>query len=418
MDETQFQEKVLKGVDTLSEQQSKFQSQQDQLIQNYDQLTSETKTAMEELTKAKNELNSQSDVLKKVQRVQMQLGREQRMAFGDPIKRICANEEFAARINAAVRVAMDNSGDMLGLAKSIMSRALGEDSSPGSNYINAELSREIYDTLGTYGIWNTFAVRRMGTKQTKLIVNTARPVANFILTEGGTISDDTNKAGTTVTAEAEIIAVLLNISLQLLEDAETDIAEEVLRDFLEAYAYRLDFATLQGDGTADATHGGMTGVFEGGTASVAATGNTTVETTDLEDWTKCLLTVDPIVLSRMAKWWMHPQILVRSLSVKDGNGRPIFLTATEAPTPSGIGSILGYPVELAFAAPSANTTSSKVAVFGDPNGNVVGLRRDFGFEASEHHKWSQLQRSYRGFGRACNKIRRAQAFGVLTLAAS
>jgi HK97 family phage major capsid protein len=115
---------------------------------------------------------------------------------------------------------------------------------------------------------------------------------------------------------------------------------------------------------------------------------------------------------------MHPQILVRALHTKDLNGRPIFLTATEAPTMGGIGSILGFPVVPAHAAPSANTTSSKVAVFGDPSGLVVGLRNGFEMEASDHAGFTTYERYFRGVARAGVKIRRAEAFAVLTLAAS
>jgi len=423
--EPEFQKKVLDGVGELKSAQEKqgedlvtIKTQTDQLTDNYDQLDQDTKKAFEDLTKVKNECNSISDINQKLRKVQLQLGRERSMAFGDPVKALVGNEELRARINAAVRMAASNGADMHSVAKSIMSKALGEDSAPGSNYINAELAAEIYDTLASYGVWNTFSVRRMSTKQSKLIVNTARPEAYVILQEGGTIPDDANKAGTTVTQEAEIIAVLLNVSMQLLEDSESDIAEEAMRDFMEAFAFRLDYLTLRANGTADATNGGMTGAFEFGTAAVAAAGNTTMETLDLEDVTNCMLSVDPAVLARPCRWWLNPQILVRMLHIKDGNGRPIFLTATEAPTAGGIGSILGYPTTLAHAAPNANGAGSKVATFGDPGALSVGVRTDYKFESSDHHKWSELQRSYRGHGRAAVKGRRAQGLAVLTTAAS
>lgn len=115
---------------------------------------------------------------------------------------------------------------------------------------------------------------------------------------------------------------------------------------------------------------------------------------------------------------MHPHILARTLSVKDSTGRPLFQTAMEAPSFGAIGSILGFPVELCHAAPSTNSAGSKVAAFGDGNGFVVGLRRQITFEASDHHKWNTLQRSFRGYTRAGTKGRRADAFAILTTAAS
>jgi HK97 family phage major capsid protein len=421
----EFQKKVLDGVKDLKsaqeEQGNKLKTIEDQkkeLTCNYENLDNKTKQAFEDLTKLKNSANDVSATLNAVKRVQAQLKLERRAAFGDPVQRLLADEEKRYRINAAVRRAVSRDGDMQDVVKAIMGKALGEDSSPGSTMIDDALLREIYDTLASYGVWNTFGVRRMGTKTTKMPVQTARPVANFITTEGGTISDDSNKAGTSVSLEVEVIAVLLNVSLQLIQDSEFDVAADVLNDFVEAFNYRLDWAALQADGTADATDGGMTGAFQGGTAATAASGNTTMETLDFEDVTNCLLSVDSAVLSRAARWWMHPQILVRMLHIKDSNGRPIFLTANEAPAPGGIGSILGYPVTLAEAAPSANEASAKVAVFGDPNALVVGVRQDFGFEASDHHKWSELQRSFRAYGRAGVKIRRSNGLSVLTTAAS
>src|SRR5690606_36800668 len=127
----------------------------------------------------------------------------------------------------------------------------------------------------------------------------------------------------------------------------------------------------------DATDGGLTGMFAGGTAATAAVGNISFATLDLKDWTNCLLTVDPIVLNRPAKWLMHPQQLVRSLCTKDLNGRPLFLTALEAPATGGMGSILGYPVVPSFAALTANATSSKLEAFGDSQGLAMDIGMDF-----------------------------------------
>lgn len=433
--EGEFQTKVLGGIEAQKKQAEVIdgevkatRTKVDQLVGDYDRLSKETKGLFDDLSKLKKHANDSQgqfeETVKRMDQIQHSLHREARMAFGDPIRRIQADENLRLRFNAAVRLAISNNdGDMTRLVRSkfpsdFVKKALGEDSSPGSTIIDDALATEIYDTLAMYGIWNTFGVRRLSTKQTKYPVKTARPVANFVLTEAGTIADDTNKAGTSVTLEAEVIGVLLNVSLQLLQDAEVDITRDILDDFAEAFAYRLDWACTQADGGADATDGGMTGVFGGGgTAAAAAGTHSTVEATTLEDWTKCLLTVDPAVLSRQARWWMHPQILVRALSVKDSNGRSIFLPANEAPTVGGIGSILGYPVTPAHVCPTTNAATAKVAVFGDPAGQVVGIRTDYAFEASDQHRWNTYERSFRGVGRAGTKIRRALAYAVLTLTA-
>ena len=412
--EADFQKKVLDGVEALRGETKTLKTQQETLITNYDNLDKETKKAFEELTKVKNSAADLATTMVSLKKVQDALRMEQRMAYGNPIERLLGDPEKRERINLAVRMAMDNNGDF---ARRLAPRlkALGEDTSPGSTLINTQLAGEIYDVLAMYGSWNTLGVRRLGTKTTTYPIKTVRPVANFVLTEADTISDDTNKAGTSVDLTVEVIAVLLNVSLQLLQDAEFDVTADVLNDFTEAFNYRLDWAAFAADGTADATDGGNTGIFPFGTEAEAAAGNVTVEATELEDWTRCLTTVSSVVLTRPARWWMHPYILVRALSVKDSNGRPIFLTATEAPTRGGIGSILGYPVTLVEAAPSTNAADSTVAVFGDPQAMVVGVRQDFTFEASDHHKWNTLQRSFRAYGRAGVKGRRATGLATLTL---
>lgn len=419
-EQDQFEKQVLDGVKAV-------RSKQDELVANYDRLSGETKKAFEDLTAIKKSANdTQANFIEAVRRigvVEERLRAEVRAAYGCPIRRIIADDEMRTRLNLAVRLAMDKGGDMLKIQRAfpadLVKRALGEDASPGSTLLQGGLLREIYDTLSSYGIWNTFGVRQMGTKLTSMPIKTVRPVAKVITTEGDTLDDDANKAGTSVDLEVEVIAVLLNVSLQLLQDAEFDVTSDVMSDFAEAYAYRLDWLCTQADGTADATDGGMTGVFGGGgTAAAAAAGNTTVENTDMEDWQRCLLTVDEAVLTRPARWWMNRQMLVRALSVKDGDGRPIFLNANEAPSPGGIGSILGYPVTLGSVCPSTSAASAKVAVFGDPNGLVVGTRQDYVFEGSDHHKWNTLQRSFRAYGRAGVKVRRASSFAVLTLPAN
>ena len=429
-----FQERVLSGVQSLDAQIREGSKKYQKLE--------------EDFLKIKRVANDQqanaTAFIRQVKRLEDQMRLEKRHAFGDPVSRIQDDDELRARFNIAIRLACSKTTELVSrrLAdrakeitgfdidevardvraksiKDVVGRALGEDSSPGSTLIDDRLAREIYDTLALFGIWNTFQVDPVGAQTMKYPVTTARPTANFILTEASTISDG-SITGTSVSNVMEVIAVLLNVSLQVLEDSEFDVTSYVLDLFAEAYAERLDHACLNAAGAADATDGGMTGVFQGGTAATADAGagaDDTVEELEFEDWTRCLLTVDPVVLQRQAKWWLHPQILVRALSIKDGNGRPIFLTALEAPAASSIGTILGYPVVPAFKAPNTNSASQKVAVFGDPRGLVVGMRRSYTFEASDHARWTTLERSFRGWGRAGTKIRRALAFAVLTLGA-
>ncbi len=393
--EAEFQSEVLRGVGTLMDDMSR--------------LTSETRSAIDDLTQVKNHVESLDSTVAALRKVQHALSHEQRMAFGDPRQRILASEEKRAAFNAAVRNAC---------RVPVQTRDLGESSSPGSTLIAPELAHEIYNSLARYGAWSTLGVRRLGTLLTMYPVKTARSTANFVLTEGGAIAPDTSRAGSTVNLTVQVIGALLSVSRQLLEDADFDLTADILDDFVEAFNLRLDYAAFAANGTADATNGGMTGIFNAATAATAATGGTTIGALKVDDFVNVLTTVDSGVLNRACAWWVHPQTLARIVTVKDGIGRPIFLTANEAPTPSGIGTILGYPVHLVYAAPTTNTAGSTVAVFGDPQAAIVGLRTDFAFEASDEYLWNTYQRSFRGIGRAGVAIRKPSALAALKLAAS
>jgi HK97 family phage major capsid protein len=406
--EKEFQDKVLGGL-------GETKKTTDELVKNFDNLDSKTKSIFEDITKQKNEFEGLTGQVTAIEhsfkKLSLQLKNEQRLAYGDPVKRILADPDKKCLLNAKIRQAL---GAPL---SEDHQKAITSGSAPGSTYINDSLDTEIYDTLATYGIWNTFDVKTVSTRNNKFLVKTARPTAGFF-GEGVTITEDTAKAGTSVTAEAKGIKVVLSVPIELLDDSEVDLSEDILGDFLQAISYRMDWACLQADGTNDSTDGEMTGIFAGGTASVAASGNTTVETLDFEDYTKAMLSVDEGVLSRESRWWMHPRQLVRSLSVKDSNGRPIFLTALEAPTPAGIGSILGSAVVPSYAAPTANSASADIAVFGDPKGLVCGLRKGIEFAQSNEAKFVDYEATFRGVGRFGCKIRDAGAFAVLTTAAS
>jgi HK97 family phage major capsid protein len=413
----EFEKEVLASVKSI-------QTKQDELVSKYDNLQKETKTAFEDFTKVKNNLNSLDEFKTSLGKVQLQLRREQRMAFGDPVRRISADDELRTRLNGLVRVALAAKDPQVGkigedMLKGMTKRTLITSSTPGSTFMTTDLANEIYDVLGQFGVWNTFAVQRVGTTTTKFPVTTAHPVALSVRKlSNRKLTEDSTLAGTSVDCDVVLWGVLLGVEVELLQDAEFDVTSYVVENFGQAMAYRFDHLCLNADGSDDEVDDNNTGVFHSGTAAACAAGNTTVETTDFEDWTRALTTVSAVVLSRPARWWIHPTTIARLLAVKDLSGRPMFLTATEAPTYGGIGSLLGYPITPSHAAPSANTASAKVAVFGDPRAHVFGLRTDFGIDASDDFAFDGVKRMFRGLARAGGKTRRATGLAVVTLAGS
>lgn len=412
MNESEFQQKVLGSI-------GQVEKTTETLLKNYDNLTAETKKAMEELTTVKNSQQSQGEALQAIQKLQAGLAREQRMAFGNPIQRV-SRDPGLRRLFVATMIAT--------LGSEVRSKAhpeiqavlkdLDTGNTPGSTYIdNAELERELYDALLTFGAFRTLNVRSIGTKSVDLRLKTARALAVFV-DEAGGITPDSAKAGSKANIIAKKIGVLLNASTELLEDDVSGVVEDIMNDFMEAMAYRIDYAAFAADGSADATNGGFTGMFNGGTAVTADATRTSVAATKYTDWLKCLTGIDAAVLQRQARWWLHPTQLARALSVQDLNGRPIFQTAIEAPSFGAVGTIFGYPVTLVGVAPSEDGASKKIAAFGDPNAVAVRVRRQMTFDRSEHFAFDTEEITFRGTTRVATKVRLATAITVLNTPAS
>lgn len=405
LSEKEFQAKTL-GV---------IRKQGEDLTGKLDEFQTENKVHFDALAELKNNFTgTQEDIDSintKLSQISLKYSQAQRKASGDPIRDILANPEKKNLINAQIRKAL---GKPL---SEVHEKALSSDTGVGATYIDDELNTDIYDVLSSYGIWSSFDVRTVNTKNNKFLVKTARPVALFF-GEGVTITEDTNKAGVSLTCEAKGIKVLLSVPHELLDDSEVDLSQDILADFIEAIAYRMDWMCLQADGTNDGVDGGFTGIFVGGTSAVAGAGRTTVEDLTLEDVTGTLLATDEAVMQRGACWWIHPHMLVRLLHIKDANGRPIFLTATEAPSPGALGTLLGYPVKMSPAAPNDNSAGKPVAAFGDPKALVVGLRKGFEFKSSSEAKFADDEEVFRGIARGGCKIRRASAIGVLETASA
>lgn len=407
------------SLEAISKTLTTIEGQQAEMLKNVGNLDTKTKEALEELTKVKNTQASMQEVIVSMQKLNTRLSLERRAAFGDPIQRLLADEERVNRCYLEICKFLDHKAQAeKKVGADFMKKALGEDTSPGSTYLTPEMARDIYDLFQTYGKWGTLGVESVGTQVQKMPVDTAEPVCTVILTEGDAIPDDTNKAGTSVNLDMEVYAVLLKVSMQLLEDSTYDVAARVMKQFRNAFNYRLDFTSFAGAGTANGTHGGVTGVINFGTAVTADATRTSIALTKYTDWLKCLTGVNPTVLERAPRWWMHPTLAAAAIGVQDSNGRPIFQTALEAPGGGGVLNLFGYPVSFVGALPSTNAASAKVAAFGDGNAMAVGVRRDFQFEASDHYAWNTWQRTFRGVARADAVGKAADGLTVLTLPAA
>lgn len=419
MDE--FQRKTLDGIGSVKRQVETIET-------NFQTLDKDSKKLGEDLAKHVKEFDGLPGQVMEVQRtigqIQLKIANERRSSYGTGLERISGDDECRNAVNGVIRTVANLKGlnvpitaDQKKGAEDYF-RALSDSASPGSTYINAQLLPDIYSTIAEYGIWRNFDVVPVSTSSAKLIVDATDPTMYW--TGENTAATEGAITGSNVTATINKAIGWIQVSRELLEDATIDVASHLLRKFANATAYAIDWACLQADGGADSTDGGFTGIFGGsGTAAVAASGNVSVATLDFEDWLAAMLAVDAAVLSRpTARWFIHPQMLVRALAIKDLNGRPIFLPSVDAPAPGAIGSILGAPVILCYGANATDGVSKKIAVYGDAMGQAVCLRRDFEFAASDQVKFTEDSVVFRARSRAAAKTKKATAFGVLTTAAS
>lgn len=407
------EEKILTGLEQVHGDQQK-------ILADYDRLDGESKKAFEGLTKARDDMStvkgSLNDFHVALTKLQKQLAQENASHFresranADPIARISEHEPSRDYLNGLLRQRLG-----LPMTPAQKTAVTSADSGLGAAVTPQETSDMIYDALLSYGQWNTLGVIPVGSTTQVLPLTTARPTAYWIA--GGAQITEGAITGSSVTLTIKDAAAWIPVANSLLEDSTVDMSGYLIQQLAEAVAYRLDWACFAADGTDDTTDGAYTGITEGGTAATAATGNTTVSLLDLDDFVRCLTTVDAAVLQRPAAWWMHPTVLAKVCLVRDGNGRPIFQTANEAPM-GAIGSILGYPVRLTGAMPSTDSAGNVVAAFGDPRAGAVGLRRSVNFASSTDFQFDYNRTAFRVITRAGFKVRSATSFAALTLASS
>lgn len=407
MTETEFQTKVIGGIEHVTGETVLIKTAQQKILEDITRLDGETKRALEDLNKVKGNVNDFSTALS---RVQGMVAREARSAFGDPLQRF-AQEDVGNLIVGCFKRAAG-----LPLTPAQKTAITGVDSGVGGAVTPQETANAIYDALLRYGQWSTLGVMPVGSRTQIVPLVSARPTAYWVA-QGAQITEGA-VTGTSVTLTIKEAAAWIPVANALLEDAEPAFAPYLMDLLLQAVAYRLDWACFAADGTNDTTDGAYTGIAVGGTAAGAASGNVSVATLDYDDFVKCLTTVTAGVLGRAAKWWIHPTILAKITLIKDANGRPIFQNALEAPSPGAIGSICGYPVIVTGAMPSTDAVSSVIAVFGDPQAQAVGVRKQFTMDQSSDFQFDYNRTAYRSIVRAGTVTKLATGLAMLTTAAS
>lgn len=400
LSEEDFQERVLSGVKSL-------ESKSERMKGDFDGLNKVTQKALEDVARIKECCNDLYRAQKRIERAQFLVDAGTQRGRLSGIDRIAADPVMSAYVEGHFRRAIG-----LQLTPEQKTAITGVDGGIGTAVTPMEVNNAIYDALLAYGQWNTLGQVPVGTRTESVPLVTARPTAYWVA-QGTQIAEGA-MTGTAVTLTIKEAAAWIPIANALLEDETSNFGSYALTALAQAVAYRLDWACFAADGTNDTTDGAYTGIAVGGTAAEAAAGNTSVAALEVDDFVKCLTTVDAAVLTRAAKWWIHPQILAKICLIKDLNGRSIFQNALEAPSPGAIGSILGYPVVVTGAMPSTDSTEKVLAVFGDPEGAAVAIRKEFNLAKSTDFQFDYNRTAFRMIVRAGFVIKNATSFAMLT----
>lgn len=371
-----------------------------------------------------SDIKALNETQKKLKR---QLSEVRREVSGDPMAKILGNPEVRDAIAAQVRVpflkhnnkrvpdemmesyrAFDRMGEQ---------RDIVTGSTPGSNLVDDQLLPNIYQLIAGAGVNSNFDVIPTSTASNKLITDTTDP--EMLGVDEGAVIPESSYANAVTTISIEEFSGLMTISNSMIEDDTTSLVSRIVGKYVLATARRADFIGLQADGTDDGPNKNQTGAVEAGTAFVAASGNTTFQTVDYDDIINMFVGAgEGLDSSEGARIFIHPQALYRLLQIKDGDGRPLFQSALEAPTPGALGSILGVPVIRSYQMPSTNAASKPFFAYGDPKAIALGIRRNMDFASSADAKFTSNSTVFRATARMGVVLRDSAAFEVMTTAAS
>lgn len=264
----------------------------------------------------------------------------------------------------------------------VEARAMNEGSNAaGGALVPEEFSSQVIRRTEEFGTFPASGVETMSmTRDTMVIPKRLTGTTAYFIGEGSAVTESEPTYGN-VNLVAKKLAVSCRMSSEVVEDALVSLADQVTMEFATSLAYKIDLCGWTADGTS--TYGGIRGITtkinDGNhTASVhtAASGNTSFETLDLEDFLGCVGKL-PIYARQGARWFVSPAGYAASIQrLKYAAGG-----VTGEEIGSGyVDSFLGYPVQVVHVMNStlgADASAIKV-LFGNVGlSSIYARRRDF-----------------------------------------
>lgn len=264
----------------------------------------------------------------------------------------------------------------------VEARAMNEGSnSAGGALVPEEFSSQVIRRTEEFGTFSASGVETMSmTRDTMVIPKRLTGTTAYFIGEGSALTESEPTYGN-VNLVAKKLAVSCRMSSEVVEDALVNLADQVTMEFATSLAYKIDLCGWTSDGTSD--YGGMRGLvtkINNGdhTASVhtAASGNTSFETLDTEDFLGALGKL-PIYARQGARWFVSPAGYAASIQrLKYAAGG-----TTAEDLGNGVAdTFLGYPVQLVHVMNSTlGADASQVKVlFGNVGlSSIYARRRDF-----------------------------------------
>jgi HK97 family phage major capsid protein len=266
----------------------------------------------------------------------------------------------------------------------VEARALSEGSnSSGGSLVPEEFAARVIRLVEEFGTFPGAAENVSMTRDTMVIPKRVSGTTAYFVGEGSAVTES-EPTYTNVNLVAKKLAVGCRMSTEVVEDTAgiVNLADAVAQEFATSLAYKIDICGWLGDGT-QGTYGGINGVVNKindgtHTSSVhsAASGNTSFETLDIEDFLGAMGKL-PIYARQGAAWYVSPAGYAASIArlkyAAGGN--------TVENVGAGAGdTFLGYPVNLVHVMNSTlGVDAAKVKVLYGNLGlsSIYARRRDF-----------------------------------------
>lgn len=290
--------------------------------------------------------------------------------------------------------------------EAIISKALGTaNPSAASILVNPEFSAEIIDNLDRYGAAPKLLPTTPMSNHTLTVGRRTANVAGGWVAENGQATSEDRPTFDGVTLVAGKLFGLVPVSIELLNDAAINVADQIADSFIVFFNTKIDEALINGDGTS--TYGGFTGfrnkITSASASYVEASGNLWSEITE-GDILKARGTIRSVHQERGGfKLLCSPAFFDQVVEgVRFANGRGM-IAETENGRPMRA---YGMDVVLSDAMPSTEANSQICALIGrfEDAAKVGQVRDGVRIESSDQRFFDYDQIAWRGINRVAINV--------------